>query len=281
MSFQQPPLIRYNLKERGRKYNGIKRSFDIAALVKRINSPETQEKVATRAMLGYLGHWPRIAFGLDPQEGGMLSGKPVSIEPAFVTTFLKAYDNGDIEHQPEILETEPGLIVRRMLDSHVGGFSSAINLDTNELFGFDYVNDPNYSTNRGYELALDSTSENGMDLIDVLMAEQQDRIDSMKAIIDTLDSGIVMALDSAASLERENNELLDLLSRVNAKTEVKPANVALDGIVADRAHDAAAKIERERALFKSAALPRYNVPSEEGEKPSKDYLSLSHRILNY
>lgn len=282
MSFQQPPLIRYNLKERGRQYNGIKRSFDIAALVARINSPKTQEKVETRAMLGYHGHWPRIAFGMEPVEGGMKQGKPVSLEPAFVTTYLKAYDNGDIEHQPEILDTEPGIIVRRMFANRVGGFSSAINLDTNEFFGFDYVNDPNYSTNRGYELALDSTGDNGMSITDVIMAEQQERIVSMTMLLDSMEKSVVMALDSASRLERDNNELLDLLASANAEREaaIKSKGFALDGIVASKAHAAASRMEQERLFFMGSSLPAF-VNSDQGKPQAEDpeYLSLVRRIL--
>lgn len=282
MSFQQPPLIRYNLKERGRKHNGIKRAFDIAALVAHINSPKVQEKIATRAMLGYHGHWPRIVFGLEPSEGGMKQGKPVSIEPAFVTTHLKAYDNGDIEHQPEILDTEPGKIVRRMFENRVGGFSSAINMDTNEFFGFDYVNDPNYSTNRGYELALDSAGDGGMSITDMIMAEQQERIQSMQLLLDTLDSGITMALDSAARMERDNNELLDLLAEANARHQAK-GGIALDGIIANKGHAAASRIEQESLAFKGAALPAFEVPDagKKSDAPSEEYMQLSHRILNH
>lgn len=281
MSFQQPPLIRYNLKERGRKHNGIKRAFDIAALVAYINSPKVQEKIATRAMLGYHGHWPRIVFGLEPSEGGMKQGKPVSIEPAFVTTHLKAYDNGDIEHQPEILDTEPGKIVRRMFENRVGGFSSAINMDTNEFFGFDYVNDPNYSTNRGYELALDSAGDGGMSITDMIMAEQQERIQSMQLLLDTLDIGITMALDSATRMERDNNELLDLLAEANARHEPK-GGIALDGIVASKGHAVASRIEQESIAFKGAALPAFKDPgTSKSDEPDEEYMQLSHRILSH
>ena len=281
MSFQQPPLIRYNLKERGRKHNGIKRAFDIAALVAYINSPKVQEKIATRAMLGYHGHWPRIVFGLEPSEGGMKQGKPVSLEPAFVTTHLKAYDNGDIEHQPEILDTEPGKIVRRMFENRVGGFSSAINMDTNEFYGFDYVNDPNYSTNRGYELALDSAGDGGMSITDMIMAEQQERIQSMQLLLDTLDNGVTMALDSATRLERDNNELLDLLAEANARQQAK-SGIALDGIVASKGHAVASRIEQESIAFKGAALPAFKDPDTgKSDAPSEEYMQLSHRILNH
>ena len=122
----QPPLIRYNLKDRGRQFRGVERNFDIPAIVAAINSPACQERVKTRGMLGYLGHWVRIRFGLEPPEGGIAQGKAQAVEPAIVTTYLKAYPNGDIEHQTEFLDTDPGRIASRMYDSKVGGFSSAI-----------------------------------------------------------------------------------------------------------------------------------------------------------
>lgn len=280
MSFQQPPLIRYNLKERGRKHNGIKRSFDIAALVKYINSPKVQEKVETRAMHGYHGHWPRIMFGLEPSEGGMKQGKPVSLEPAFVTTYLKAYDNGDVEHQPEILDTEPGLIVRRMFSNRVGGFSSAINMDTNEFFGFDYVSDPNYSTNRGYELALDSAEDGGMSLVDMIMAEQEERLSSMALLLDKAELAAQMALDSASRLEVDNNELLDLLASARAEREAAAkGGIALDGVVATKANAEAARAIADSEAFRSEALPRFNAPMTEADKPTDEYLTLSRQIL--
>ena len=41
----ETPLITYNLKERGRKYRGTDRDYNIPQLVKYINGNECQEKV--------------------------------------------------------------------------------------------------------------------------------------------------------------------------------------------------------------------------------------------
>ena len=84
-------IISYNLKDRGRRYRGKDRNFDIAAIVKAINSPACQERVRKRDMLGYYGHWPRQKFGIYPAEGGIEGGKPAVVEPALVTTLLRAY----------------------------------------------------------------------------------------------------------------------------------------------------------------------------------------------
>ena len=79
---QQPPKIRYNLKDRGRTHTGQARNFNIPKLVAAINSDECQERVEARDMIGYLGHWPRVKFGLEATEGGIAEGKAHVVEPA-------------------------------------------------------------------------------------------------------------------------------------------------------------------------------------------------------
>src|SRR5258708_18352055 len=152
-------IIRYNLTERGRTYRGKERSFDIPRIVAAINSGACQEKVKHRDMLGYYGHWPRVKFGMNPAEGGVVDGKAVRVEPAIVTTYLKALDDGTVEHQEEFLDNDAGKLAYNLYKSKAGGFSSAIDefrRSGPEFYGFDYVLEPNYSTNRGYDIALDS-----------------------------------------------------------------------------------------------------------------------------
>lgn len=106
-------VIKYNLKERGRQFRGFARkNLDYAAIASAINSPACQECVKNRDMLGYFGHWPRVKFGMVPQEGGMdyAKGKPFFVEPALVTTFLQADANGNIEHKAEFLGTDSGQV---------------------------------------------------------------------------------------------------------------------------------------------------------------------------
>lgn len=214
-------VIRYNLRERGRKYRGVERNFDIPALVKAINSPATQERVKHRDMLGYYGHWPRQVFGINPREGGIVDGQVVHIEPAFVTTHLKAYDDGTIEHRTEFFDNAPGRAALMLYKGKGGGWSSAIDERKAEFWGFDYVLEPNFSTNRGYAVALDSAV--GMTL--------------------TLDD-VQEYYDSAAEIAL----MLDAVNSTNEKLRAELARTqqALIAVQADR-------IDAERALDRALA----------------------------
>ncbi|HGM6620284.1 TPA: hypothetical protein ACKP6Y_001648 [Pseudomonas aeruginosa] len=271
---QQPPVITYNLKERGREHRGVKRSFDIPAIVKAINSPKCQERVRTRGMLGFFGHWPRLRFGLEPAEGGIAEGKAQAVEPAVVTVMLKAHSDGTIEHKTEFLDTSTGQLAARMYANRVGGFSSAIDPRAPEFYGFDWVNDPNYSTNRGYDLALDSVANGEMTLDDVLLAEYAEQTTGMNRLMSMLESNMQLALDTAARLERENSDLLDILSRKNAagSADFTPAT-----------EGAFARLERDRRFFlDSAALPDFKSPeAAEKRKEDREYLQLASRVIQH
>ncbi len=211
-------ILRYNLRDRGRSHRGTPRNFDVAKVARLLNSPAVQEKVALRDMIGFFGHWPRVKFGLNPSEGGVVNGKAVSVEPALVTTHLKAYEDGTIEHQAEFLDTEAGKLAAKLFKSRAGGFSSAFDGRQSDFFGFDYVLEPNYSTNRGY--ALDSAAEGDEPLSeeDVQAAEEQqiaDYLDSIKTMNDTLD-GIEQREALQASLDSANQELAEWKAKTEA-----------------------------------------------------------------
>jgi len=267
----QPPMIRYNLKERGREHRGVERNFDIPAIVAAINSPSCQERVKTRGMLGYLGHWVRIRFGLEPPEGGVVNGKSYSVEPAIVTTYLKAYPNGDVEHQTEFLDNPTGQIASRMYDNKVGGFSSAIDENRPTFYGFDWVNDPNYSTNRGYSLTLDSVSDGSMTLDDVIAAEMQNRTEAMAMLLAASEMREKLALDSANAALVENEALLALLAEYNEAAKV-PSYTGKN--------DLAARMARDKALFDSTLnLPTFEEQkSKEDVKRDQDYDAIAGRF---
>lgn len=271
----QPPIIRYNLKDRGRQFRGVERNFDIPAIVAAINSPACQERVKTRGMLGYLGHWVRIRFGLEPPEGGIAEGKPHAVEPAIVTTFLKAYPNGDIEHQTEFLNNPNGLIASRMYDNKVGGFSSVIDEVKVNFFGFDWVNDPNYSTNRGYGLALDSVSSGAMTLDDVLAAELNDRTQAMVILLERSEYREKIALDSASAMRDENEQLLSLLAEYDEKAKVPP--------IPAPNNETMARMLRDKAVFDSAVvLPQVVVEkTKEDKKRDQEYNNIRSRVVRY
>lgn len=216
--------ITFNVTERGRKFRGQERNFDTAVLAQLINSAEVQEKVSHGDMVGYLGHWPRIKFGMNPSEGGIVDGKAVALEPAIRTVRIKAYPDGTIEHEAEFLDTAPGKMAARMHASKTGGFSSAI--DTRRIadkqsptgfYGFDYVLEPNYTHNRGYALALDGVFDDES-VFDAISEQQQ-----LVAVFDGMFDQVQQAYDSLkATMDtvlQENEGLIDRLAVLGGKKE--------------------------------------------------------------
>jgi hypothetical protein len=260
-AMKQPPMITYSLKDRGRKHRGQERDFNIKALCDSINGPATQEKIKTRAMLGYFGHKPRILFGMDAVESGVIAGKYNEIEPAIVTTYLEAFPDGTIKHQTEFLDSLPGKRAARMFSNRIGGFSSAIDQLKNEFYGFDYVLDPNFSTNRGF--ALDSAN---MTLDEVIAEAKSEEEDFWLALIAKKDAEleqVALALDHATT---ENEQLLSLLAvgtncsnTVLDSTAIKPISISLDSVN---------RIKADTDLFKrTAKLPTFvETPNENNEQ---------------
>ncbi|ALS62274.1 MULTISPECIES: hypothetical protein [Burkholderiales] len=261
----QTNVITYNLKERGRQYRGKERHFNIRAIVAAINGPACQERVRNRDMQGYYGHWPRIKFGLNPAEGGLEGGKPSIVEPALVTTLLRAHDDGTIEHQAEFLDTDSGQVAAKLYASRTGGFSSAIDQTRPEFFGFDYVLEPNYSTNRGY--TLDDVRDMTLDDIEAAIYDEQLR--GMAHLLDAANSERERACEVIERLSAENEQLLSMLAAkgIDAGVALDAAGIAplvLAGGVSER-------MARDMAAFHSAgALPRFVEPKQ--EEPPADPL---------
>lgn len=210
-------LITYNVHDRGRKHTGQDRNFDAAALAALVNSPAIQERVRLRDMRGYFGHWPRRAFGIDPGEGGIFQGKAVRVEPAIITTTLRARPDGTIEHEAEFLDTPPGRTAKRLFDSRVGGFSSAIAAREYAgkdlpigFYGFDYVTEPNYAHNRGYRL----DSADGADDEPILDEALRENVGAI-AVLDSLYSKLQGDYEAmAAALARSTAETAELVAMV-------------------------------------------------------------------
>ncbi|NDI85085.1 hypothetical protein [Undibacterium crateris] len=278
----QTGIIKYNLKDRGRKFRGKERNFDIPAIVRAINSGATQEKVKHRDMFGYYGHWPRIKFGLNPAEGGIVDGRHVSIEPAMVTIHLKAYDDGTIEHEAEFLDTNSGNLAQRLFARKTGGFSSAIDELKPEFYGFDYVLEPNFTTNRGYELSLDSVGSSGMTLDDIgnFVADEYNRqLIGVLKLLDSLNNEHANALDIVAKLTAENEHYLSLIS------SSRGAGVALDSLsfesisplVVDK--NSAHRLMGDIAYFKDAPLFGVEVPGENKAKKVDENDRITNRFI--
>lgn len=268
----QPPLITYNLQERGRQHRGKARNFNIKALCDSINGPATQERVKTRAMLGYFGHKPRILFGLEPVESGVVAGKYNEIEPAIVTTYLEAFPDGTVKHQTEFLDSVSGKKAARMFANRIGGFSSAIDEAKSEMYGFDYVLDPNFSTNRGF--ALDSAGLTLDQVMAYVKSEEDEFLDKLIEAKDLQIAQMARALDSATT---ENEEILSILASKGAGNAVLdsvatlPISVSLDSVN---------RMRRDTELFrKTATLPAFIQPLSSDQDQAQDqYNTLISRI---
>lgn len=203
--------IRFNVHNRGRNHTGQARDFDIKKLCDSINGRACQELVKTRGMVGYYGHTPRILAGMDSVEGAMIKGSYVEFEPAVVTTSIKAFANGDIEHQTEILDTDSGVKVAKMYASKVGGFSTAIKAGTYELSGIDYVISPNFNANRPY--ILDSI--HGMDIDDLVALNYKEQIEFLEAALAQKTNYATMLEDTLDSCQSDNDRMVERLATGN------------------------------------------------------------------
>ena len=269
------PIIRYNLKDRGRKHMGQERNFNIRAICDAINSPRCQERVSTRGMAGYYGHLPRIRHGMNPMEGVIDGGKYVPVEPAFVTTYLKADYDGNVEHRAEFLDTAAGQLARKLFDGKMGGFSSAIDTGKPEFYGLDYVLEPNFVGNSFRGVVLDDVG--GMAYDDVLNAERQE-VAQARAIVTLLDSVHAERESTSAVIERlqeENEQLLSMLARTGASPDrvldaaaITPAFVSRE--LADRR-------KKDAELFHRAELHGFVAP-EPDVAATDDYAY--QRMLN-
>lgn len=255
---QKTEVIRYNVTQRGREHRGVERRFDLRALCSLVNSPEIQERVKNRDMVGYYGHWQRMKFGLIPPETAIVDGKTINIEPAIVTTYLHADADGNIEHETEFLDTAAGKIAARLHNSKAGGFSSAIHanprggFDVATMFaGFDYVLEPNYTANRGYAFDSVGGGTEGM-IFDFVAQDINQNNAAMCALYDGLQSDHELAMQTLQRLQEDNEELLSMLA--SGKT-------LLDSVNGDArapimiAKSPTAAFAKNVSLFKNAHLP--------------------------
>lgn len=248
-------VIKYNIKSRMRSYRGVERDFNIPELVKVINSPEVQERVKQGDLNGFYGHYPRVKFGIEPGESQIENGKMVYLEPCCRTIKLKAYDDGTIEHEQEFFNTELGRKAWERLKDNSGGFSSVISMKPKYGFhGFDFVNEPNYASNRPYSVTFDSTGQSEDvaksdifildDVGDQLQAQYQVALDSLHEAYrdnDILKQENEALHQSLANLEQNSNELLDKTVYLEQKIEAmklekleekRQSEMTLDSVIA-------------------------------------------------
>lgn len=254
----ETPVIRYNLKDRGRKHVGQERNFNIRAICDAINSPACQERVATRGMAGYYGHMPRIRYGMNPVEGVIDGGKYVPVEPAFVTTYLKADYDGNVEHRAEFLDTTAGRLAAKLFDGKMGGFSTAIDTSKPEFFGLDYVLEPNFVKNSYRGIALDDIG--GMTYDDVFSAEQNEQAQSMIVLLDSVNAEREATGAVIERLQAENEQLISMLASKGIDSVSVLDSVSIMPVAVSV--DAAERMNRDAKLFMGADLPAFIEPVE-------------------
>lgn len=269
---QKTGKIRYNVNERGRQHRGKDRNFDLRALQSLVNSPAIQERVRNRDMVGYYGHWQRVKFGVIPPETVILDGKSVNIDPAIVTTYLSADSDGNIEHEAEFLDTPSGRIAERLYASKTGGFSSAIDATTRGNFhvptsfaGFDYVLEPNYTTNRGYlfdSANMETEDQDKFVLLDSVMHSNH-ALTAMNVLYDSLQNDHMLAMQTIQRLMEENEDLLSMHARNGTILD----SVGAPGVRPMLASKSAtAEFQRRAAAFNAATLPAFEKLPEERER---------------
>lgn len=263
MALTRTGVIKFNVKERGRKHLGQDRCFDTAVLAQLVNSPAVQERVALGDLHGFYGHWPRTKFGMEPMEGGVIGGKHVALEPAVRTVYLKGFPDGTIEHEQEFLDSVPGRLAERLFKSKAGGFSSAIvapkrgaSQVPQSFHGFDYVLEPNFTVNRGYALDGVGLSDEDCAVLDEV-AQYNSLLDSTNILFDRI-QGDYDRLDAVAhQLELENIELKAMLTRKGGSQAI-----VLDGVLEVVTHSKRNRYDTADE-FANAELAGY-------EKPKRD-----------
>lgn len=258
-------IIKFNVKERGRKYRGVDRNFDTVQLAQLVNGGDVQERVKNGDLLGYYGHWPRVKFGMNPSEGGIVAGKQVPLEPAIRTTFLKAYPDGTIEHEAEFLDTTSGKLAERLHHSKAGGFSSAIDVRNaggkqipRGFYGFDFVLEPNFTANRGYQAALDGVSDEDIAILDEV-AEYNCLMESTNRILDQIQGDYDRMAETCQRLELENIQYQSML----AKKGLDASEPVLDSLVQVIHGSTDSKFDKADEFLQLDSLNGYEEPRTE------------------
>ncbi|MGY6771936.1 hypothetical protein [Gallibacterium sp. ZY190522] len=234
-------IIKFNIKDIGRKHTGKPRNFDVGRIVKAINDPAFQEQVRLGEVTGFYSHLPRIKYGLGVKDAVYDGDKLIALDPCFKTTYIKALDDGTIEHEAEFYDNEYGRKAFYLLQQNTGGFSSAIAQKNNGdyiFYGFDYVRSPNFAKNRPYSPIFDDIStqeydENAILWMDDISTEELmneerlfllDHIQHIESINEDLKKQYQLLLDASENLTNQNQALLDETVSLKLELENKYKN---------------------------------------------------------
>jgi hypothetical protein len=278
-------IIRYNLNDRGRDFNGQDRDVDIAAAMRLINGAPVQELVRQGDVYGYFGLTFREKYGLNVPETVTEGGKVVVLEPNVRTVSIKCFPDGTVEHEQEFLNNAPGRIAGRLFDSNAYGFSSVFHAPEENgkrtpksFHGMDFVKVPNYNTNKGYDAMLDGIEPGAM--------ESQGFAAECAAMMDSVDA--IMAQNEAQAAEiseaylhqcKVNDELVDHIARLSQRlAKAGQSGSMLDAITSPDKLERASEFLPSRAAdmldsaerFMNATLPDLEpLPDDAAEEKKK------------
>ena len=279
-------VISYNLNDTGRAFTGQPRKIDIDAAMRLFNGPAMQEAVRKGDIKGYAGHQFREKFGLDVPETVIVDGKQVTLEPAVRTIFIKCLPTGEVQHEQEFLDTASGRVAQRLWDSKAYGFSSAIYAPEEGgvrvpkgYFGMDVVSAPNYDSNRGYSVMLDSVGAGAFSQADTFLAENaalMDSVDSMIKESDAFAADISTRYVDQCKLNDEllerNAKLLERLRKTGGDTTLldNAPQVMVRGIAMDRGGDL---LDSAKRFMANNDLPGYEEPPQEPEPSTNNVVT--------
>jgi hypothetical protein len=224
-------VIRYNLNDNGRTFTGQARKIDIDAAMRLFNGAALQEAIQKGDIVGYVGHQYREKYKLDVPETVIEGGVPVVLEPALRTIYIKCLPTGDIEHEQEFLDTAPGRVALRLWESKAYGFSSAIFAPEEGglrvpkgYFGMDLVRAPNYDSNRGYAVMLDSADAGAFSGVDTFASDNAALLDSVDSMIKESDAFAASVSTDLLKQYQLNDDLIEQNARLLEK--LRQANIA-------------------------------------------------------
>lgn len=232
-------VISYNLNDRGRNFAGQDRKVDIPAAMRVLNGPQVQELVRKGDVFGYIGHMFREKYGLNVPETVIEGGKVVVLEPCVRTVMIKCLPDGTIEHKQEFLNNAPGRIAARLYASKAYGFSSVFHapeengLRTPKTFhGMDFVKNPNYDTNRGYDAMLDSLEAGAIESLG-FAGECAALMDSIEGIMAQNDAQAAEISEAYLYQCKVNDEQTDLIARLMLRIQKAGTGAMLDSVDPD------------------------------------------------
>lgn len=156
---------KFNIFEEGRTYSGNHRKYIFENIESIVQNPATSEGLQLGDFHGFYGHGRRIIAGRtqisEVELVKMPGGQTILVEnvPCATTVALSINKDGLISHKQRLAVTEPGKVVKALIESKMGGWSWAMDGEDGGAFaptrakkflGFDYVLNPGFVQNRPY-----------------------------------------------------------------------------------------------------------------------------------